>query len=712
MPTPRSSPRTFGLHDHRLLGWGTTLGDAWTLVRAQQALVELAPDCDYRLDHLRISGRVHLTQITLVGTREGGAFESPFVSVGAHDAAGRLLRWDLYDVDQLDQARARFEAIGAPLDPLAAIARPNATVAMLERWQAAFDAGAASDDWDAMRELCATGMIFEDRKRLALLSGDRELMVASARERARSGGRAEFRLVGTAGDRVAVGRVLWSGGPPDGRFEIEYLSLHEVDEAGLFAAMIFFDLDDARAAQREAWARWAAIDPAAAPWVALVGAAIEGFDAQDGKRLRALFADDVVVDDHRRTGFGRIEGADAYLQSLAVLWDLAPDQRMEIGWFWPAIERHGVITLLRRSGTLADGGGFESEHLWLSTATGGRITRLELFEIEDLERAKARLEELRPDPLRIPPNAVVRAYERWWEALRTGGENAVMALYAPSFVLDDRRALVQLSSDQEAEFGNVRFISEGGWTDTRTLLATAGDRLALHRIAWTAGEANARSEVEALCVDEVDGEGRWLRTIVFDPADRAAASAELFERYVASGADGLPSNAIAIGHAWNSHGLERLRALLRADFYLDDRRRTGVGLLESLDACLASLAAVWELSHDLRIETLYIVGTAAHGILYVCRWSGTNAEGGDFDAVYVCIGLLRATRPPAWRSSSSTISSWLARGSRSSSPVGSSDSGRGQRLLQTVRQRTRTVAPHPHPDAGVMVPTARRDPPS
>ena len=30
-------------------------------------------------------------------------------------------------------------------------------------------------------------------------------------------------------------------------------------------AIILFGADDARAAQREAWARWAAIDPAAAP---------------------------------------------------------------------------------------------------------------------------------------------------------------------------------------------------------------------------------------------------------------------------------------------------------------------------------------------------------------------------------------------------------------------------------------------------------------
>lgn len=59
------------------------------------------------------------------------------------------------------------------------------------------------------------------------------------------------------------------------------------------------------------------------------------------------------------------------------------------------------------AGTLADGGAFESDYLWLGIATGGRITRLELFEFEDLDRAKARLEELRP--LRIPPNAAVRS---------------------------------------------------------------------------------------------------------------------------------------------------------------------------------------------------------------------------------------------------------------------------------------------------------------
>jgi hypothetical protein len=88
-----------------------------------------------------------------------------------------------------------------------------------------------------------------------------------------------------------------------------------------------------------------------------------------------------------------------------------------------------------------------------------------------------------------------------------------------------------------------------------------------------------------------------------------------------------------------------MRTLLPAEFYLDDRRRTGVGRMEGADAYLRSLAALWELSNDLRSEALYTVTSAEHGRLMVARWFGTNTEGGEFEAVFVTIGLLRGGRP-------------------------------------------------------------------
>ena len=61
-------------------------------------------------------------------------------------------------------------------------------------------------------------------------------MIASLRERAASATQVESRLLGTAGERIAVLRMLWSGGPADGRFEIEYITVIEVDAAGLLTA--------------------------------------------------------------------------------------------------------------------------------------------------------------------------------------------------------------------------------------------------------------------------------------------------------------------------------------------------------------------------------------------------------------------------------------------------------------------------------------------
>ncbi len=336
--------------DRRLVSFGTLHGAA-AFLEAVGTMDELAPDARYRADHVRATGRGHFADCVWVGTRDGGAFESPFVVVTELDASGRMERLDFYDPHHLDAALARFEEIktiaplpaSAPSVPLPAWAKPNAAAATLERWQAAFAAGVDGGDWEPMRGLCAPGMVFEDRRRLALLSGDRELMIASARERARVGARPEGRPVGIAGDRVAVARTLWTGGPPDGRFEIEYLSVVEVDEAGLFTAIIFFDADDALAAQREAWARWAAIEPDVAANLALLGRQVDAFNAHDLGAFLATVADDVVVVDHRRTGMGRLEGAGAFAASIEALWSLAPGTTAA-GWHWPAYDRHGVLT--------------------------------------------------------------------------------------------------------------------------------------------------------------------------------------------------------------------------------------------------------------------------------------------------------------------------------------------------------------------------------
>src|SRR5262249_15613982 len=157
----------------------------------------------------------------------------------------------------------------------------------------------AAVDWDALRASCAPDMVFEDRQGFARLCGDREMMIASLRERIASDARPERQLLGTAGQRIAITRMLWTGGPPDGRFEIDDLTVIEVDAAGVIVATILFGPRDDRAAQREAWARWAAIDPAAGAVTTAFDAVLDAANDHDLPRYRALFADELVVEDHR-----------------------------------------------------------------------------------------------------------------------------------------------------------------------------------------------------------------------------------------------------------------------------------------------------------------------------------------------------------------------------------------------------------------------------
>lgn len=281
--------------------------------------------------------------------------------------------------------------------PPPAALEPNAALRALTRWTRNYDRAFETGDWDDLRGGCHPDLVFDDRRRLALLDGGVDLMVASARERGTAGARPSWNPLAVYGERLAVVRLLWSGGPPDGRFEIEYHCVTECDHDGLVTAFLLFDTDDARATQLAALSRWAAVDPeVAAEVTAPVWQAGDSFNEKDSAKWRAAFADNLVVEDRRHAGMGRLEGADAYTESVEALWALAPATEAESGWRWLAFDRQGAITIIHRRGTMPDGGGaFESEYLYLYLVAGGRITYVELFEMDALDLALARFDELR-----------------------------------------------------------------------------------------------------------------------------------------------------------------------------------------------------------------------------------------------------------------------------------------------------------------------------
>jgi class 3 adenylate cyclase/ketosteroid isomerase-like protein/tetratricopeptide (TPR) repeat protein len=625
------------IEDHRRLGWATLHGPA-AYIGALQALVDLAPDARLRFDHLEQSGRAYLSVTMLSGTREGGVFEDSRVVVAELDPQGRVRTFEFYDLDQLGAARARYAA-------LAALVAPNAASAAVDRFVAAFEAR----DWSAVRALAAEGARFEDRRRQALMSGDADWWVGDLRLAASYGEGLHFRrtLVASAGDRICLERVLWAGGSAGGRIEIEYLWLAEVDERGRLVAGLMFDADDRRAAIRESWRRWLARNPTAAAIVAPLIEFIEASNERDRARMRGLLADDFVWEDHRFVGVGPIAGVLAYLESVATTHGLIRDFQIET-LSLEAIEGHGAVGVERAVGTLADGGDFEGLWIALSTVTNGRITRSEIFDPGHLDAALARLAELRPDPLRIPPNAASRAMDRRHEAWQARDWDALRALASPDFRFEDRSRRALVSGDVEMWLENNRFVQPA--SGERELIGTAGDRVALERVLWKGGEpGGAPVEREHIRLIEVDAEGRVRASIRFDPDDRAAAFAEAQARFVAGEAAAIGGQAplLALSLAIARHDWESLKRCLAPDAVFHDYRPLSFGELRG-DQWAEALRVQVELAPDVQAEDLYVLGWNRHGHVALTRRFGTLRAGGPFENAFVTVAISAGDRVPRY----------------------------------------------------------------
>jgi hypothetical protein len=102
----------FELEDHRPIGVLTSLSrDEW--VASVRELVGLRPETVLRTDHvLAVDRQGVLVVARWTGADGEGAFEIPMVVVMEIGPYG-FRRWDAYPMDDLDAARARFDALGA-----------------------------------------------------------------------------------------------------------------------------------------------------------------------------------------------------------------------------------------------------------------------------------------------------------------------------------------------------------------------------------------------------------------------------------------------------------------------------------------------------------------------------------------------------------------------------------------------------------------------
>ena len=277
---------------------------------------------------------------------------------------------------------------------------------------------------------------------------------------------------------------------------------------------------------------------------------------------------------------------------------------------------------------------------------GGRVVGSELFELEDLDRARARFEELRPDPLRIPPNAATRAAERTGGFLRAGNWPALRALTTPDFHFDDRRKLALVRGGVEMYVENLQVVhTYPGLTTRREILCTAGDRIALSHLTYTGGPEGSRFEGEFLLLLEVDADGRLRAAIHFDPDDRAAAFVEAHRRFAAgeAGVAGLDP-VTEMGERLRTSRVGRpAGAVLAEDASVCDHRRLGFETFDR-EGWLASLAVFAELAPDVRSEPFRILAWNRRGRASLTRVLGTTRDGAEFENLLVSVFLAPGDR--------------------------------------------------------------------
>jgi hypothetical protein len=449
-------------------------------------------------------------------------------------------------------------------------------------------------------------------------------------------------VLATRGGRLALSLLHWTGAHRSvGPSEIAWLEIAEMDGDGRFAAIVTFDAADLDAAYAELDTRHAAGEAADHPRVAAtMRAFLRAFESRDWDALAAQFTPDLVVDDHRRLGWETLRGPAEYVRAMRSLVDLAPDVRLRLdhvrgcdrGLFWAA----------RWLGT-QEGGPFEAAWLTVSEHdVRGRVRRFDQYDLDQLDAALARyaeLAEVRPHPLRIPPNAATRASKRIAELVAASDWPALRALTAPDFTFDDRRRRSLVSGGVDLYIKNLEWVRS--WRDRRVereLLASVGDRVSLERIVFVGDVAGSVIEGEFLLLSEVDAEGRSRAVIHFDAEGRSDAFAEAHARFAAgeAAASGGQAPLVALSLAMTRHDWENMRSCLAPDAVVHDHRPLSLGEL-TRDQWVESHRVQVELAPDVKAEAFRILAWNSHGRVVVCRRFGTLRDGGSFENVFVVV---------------------------------------------------------------------------
>ncbi|MEV5361026.1 hypothetical protein AB0K45_11985, partial [Micrococcus luteus] len=444
------------------------------------------------------SGSV-VTHVAQGRSIEGLAIEWRVIDVLTIDG-DRFSRCELFDERDLPTALARFDELNRPVPHLG-----NRASELYEQLWSFIN----TRDWDAVGQLLADDVEI-DLKELADI-----------------GATASSNIIAVRGERLALMRILTSNSDLQvGDFDGEFLVIVEINVEDRVSAGWLFDVENVDAAFAELEARYAAGEakPYERVWAAVTSACVR-LNLRDVPEHAA----DWVALDHRKAISFAPGAVNDYIG--ATMHDF-PDYRIRIEKVHRLSEIGAVITFTSSATSQA---GFDAEWrmLQLLTVSGDELSRLEMFDEEDLDAALVRFDEMVTPRTRLE-NTASRMHRRYTAFLPDRNWTAMAEMIRDDIETDDRRRVVSggVQYGRDAQESSMRAAADVGVRNLEsTVLAVRGDRVALLRARVSGDHRPEAFGLEMLIVEEVDVDGRCAAAVLFDPEDLDAAVAELDARY-------------------------------------------------------------------------------------------------------------------------------------------------------------------------------------
>ena len=285
-----------------------------------------------------------------------------------------------------------------------------------------------------------------------------------------------------------------------------------------------------------------------------------------------------------------------------------------------------------------------------------RITRIEVFPVEDLAIAIARLEELTlPESGPRTPGALENRASRQGDvgsaALQRRDWDTARRLLADDPVLDDRRQNVgSYAVGAEKWVSNFRAQADLGLDVIldQDVIAIRGERLALADV--TVADPNGNS-IQALTLLELNDEGKTGRLVWFDPEDFDAAFADLDERFMA-GEGASHGNLLNVfnrfRNGFNNRDWDKLRAVLAEDLVVSDRRPASLGEMRGPDAWIDAIKVLIDLVPTLRTEVFAYRTMTSDGFVAQMLNQGLSEDGASVETSFIAVVQIRGSVISHW----------------------------------------------------------------